>query len=456
LDNYYVQPICTPTRGTLMSGRLPIHTGLQHEVIEPATPYGLPLNFTLLPEQLKKKGYSTHLVGKWHLGIFKQDYYPMSRGFDTYYGLMQGGGDYYAHTAVAVDDTGKLYQGVDFFNGTTADFSKNGTYSSLTFTEEAIRIINQKNQNSPPMFMYVAMQNGHDPYEVPDIYKDQYSHIENEDRRALAGQITMMDESVGNITAALKRNGLWENTIFIFSSDNGAPTQSRGKVGSNYPYRGQKATVWEGGTKVAGLVSGPKAPTHRAVYKGLMHMSDWYPTILRAAGIQKPRGLTLDGFDQWTAMKGIGQSPRTEILYNIDPLATQYGVMKEESPFDNRIQAALRMGDMKLLTGDPTGGLYFKPVYTDADVAEGRAAGALERRNLRNADPSDIQNIFLFNITADPYETTDLSLEKPEIVTRMLSRLAEYYAGSVPPGNQPAEYAAADPSLNGGAWQAWL
>ncbi|KAM7296264.1 arylsulfatase B [Ixodes scapularis] len=98
LNNYYVQPLCAPSRGALMSGLYPIHTGLQHLVPNPGEPWGLPTNLTIMPEYLKNLGYATHMIGKWHLGYYKESYTPTRRGFDSFYGYLNGGEDYYDHT----------------------------------------------------------------------------------------------------------------------------------------------------------------------------------------------------------------------------------------------------------------------------------------------------------------------------------------------------------------------
>lgn len=460
LENYYVQPICTPTRGTLMSGRIPIHTGLQHMVITPAQPYGLPLNLTTLPQQLKKQGYSTHMVGKWHLGMYEKAYLPTSRGFDTYYGYYQGAEDYFNHTVCGGGrgPFAKQYCGVDLHNDTTPDFSRTGQYSTHLFANEAVRLINKQKDSSAPMFMYLPFQNVHAPQEAPESYIDQYPSIQNLQRRTLAAQITVLDEAVGNVTNALKSAGMWNNTVFIFSSDNGGPTQAMRSVGCNYPLRGMKATLWEGGTKVAGFISGPLAPGKPgSVYNGLMHISDWYPTILGLAGVANLPGVTLDGFNQWSALSKSGASPRTEMLYNIDPLSIKYGFKKQGSPFDNRLQAALRVGDMKILTGITFGDGWYKPVSVQGEVQKSQM---IENERIATyvlgLDKSILQNIFLFNITADPNERQDLSQEQPDMVDTMLEKLAVYYKGMVPALNPASDIKDADPAKHGGSWEPWM
>ena len=124
LENYYVQPICTPTRSALMSGRYPIHTGMQHDVIHPRQPFGLPTNFTLLPQRLKESGYRTHIVGKWHLGFFAKPYLPLERGFDSFFGFLDGSEDHNTH---------KVYGFLDFRDGKEIATGYDGVYSVRCF-----------------------------------------------------------------------------------------------------------------------------------------------------------------------------------------------------------------------------------------------------------------------------------------------------------------------------------
>jgi len=191
------------------------------------------------------------------------------------------------------------------------------------------------------------------------------------------------------------------------------------------------------------------------VYNGLMHISDWYPTLLHAAGIKIPDGL--DGINQWKALQGTRKSsPRNEMVYNINPLRPLSGVRKEGSPFDNRIHAGLRIGDMKLVTGDPSSGGRYPPVFNDAQAAATRAAREADDEILDNLAPEDVQNIHLFNVKEDPYEITDLSQSLPGTVNEMLARLAVLLEGSVEPSDVPGEFVKADPGLRGDVWWPWL
>jgi len=197
LDNYYVLPICTPTRSALMTGMYPIHTGLQHLVLLATSPYGLPLNITTLPQKLKESGYATHMVGKWHLGYNKWEYTPTYRGFDTFYGYYNGQEDHYTHKVLDI---------LDFRDNKEPVRNLNGKFGTFTHAERAEKIIKSHN-SSTPLFLYMAFQNVHVPLQAPQQYIDKYSFIEDENRRTYAGMVDIMDEAIGNITEAMKDAG---------------------------------------------------------------------------------------------------------------------------------------------------------------------------------------------------------------------------------------------------------
>eukprot|EP01083_Nonionella_stella_P222335 793542_1 len=227
-----------------MAGRYPLHTSINTIV---SGSWGLPLYFELLPKALKRKlNYSTHAIGKWHLGYYEIEYTPTYRGFETFFGFYGGSENFYNHSA------GRLY---DFRNDTinnsvVADQYLNH-YSTYLYTSEAQNII-QNHDPKQPLFLYLAMQNVHAPCQCPQEYVDEYNTtISNTTRREFAGKLSILDEAVGNITSTLReRNYLKNNTVVIFSSDNGGPVHSAGCGGSNYPLRGEKGSVWEGGTRV--------------------------------------------------------------------------------------------------------------------------------------------------------------------------------------------------------------
>ena len=445
LENYYVQPICSPTRSQLLSGRYQIHTGLQHGVIHPSQPNGLPLNNILLSEQLKKCGYATHMLGKWHLGFFKDNYLPWNRGFDKYFGYLVGSEDYFTKKRCYEEK----FCGYSMNSETGPTNETYGEYSAHLYARKAGEMID-KHDKSNPLFMYIALQSVHYPLQVPPEYVTPYSYIKDENRRTYAGMVSAMDEAINNITEHLKKAGMWNNTLFIFSTDNGGQTIHGG---NNWPLRGRKDTLWEGGIRGVGFVHGsllnvpnPNVRTNNE----LIHVSDWYPTLLHASGCPVMSGTqSLDGFDQWETISRYAVSPRTELLHNIDPLFSSSVQPHMMMGFDTSVHAGIRVGDWKLLTGDPGFDDWVEPPEWKNEMRSN-----LSTANITKSKRLSSKTVQLFNIKFDPYERTEVSELYPGVVKEMLVRLAQYNATAVPVSFPPDD-ARADPSQHGGYWGPW-
>ncbi|XP_045173834.2 arylsulfatase J-like [Mercenaria mercenaria] len=423
LENYYVQPICTPTRSQLLTGRYQIHTGLQSGVIWPTEPSSIPLDSKTIADKLSDAGYSTHMVGKWHLGYHKREYLPTRRGFHSFFGFLNGHNDYFSYQSRY-----KTYKGFDLReNEDPAEMKKyHGKYSTHVLTEKAIDIFKQ-DRTGKPFFVYLAFQAPHTPLQVPEYYLNQYKHIQQTPgRKTYAAMVSCMDEGVGNITRALKDLGVWDNTLLIFSSDNGAEYGS----GSNRPLRGFKGSYWEGAIKAVGFVHG-KLLNHEligSVSKELLHVTDWFPTLVNLAGGDFNGTKPLDGHDQRECIFEGKSSKRKEILINIDPVVVAPGRPLFNNTFDTTISASIRLDKWKLLTGTTKGGPSRRP---------------------RNP------NLWLMNIEKDPHELEDLSDQYPSLVQYMLKRL-QYYQSTAVPVVKPRQDTMADPALLGGFWGPWL
>eukprot|EP00117_Sycon_ciliatum_P045833 scpid95216/ scgid32902/ Arylsulfatase B; N-acetylgalactosamine-4-sulfatase len=209
LDHSYVQPICSPTRSSIMSGKFVSHTGIQSLILSPK-PCGLPTNITTIAQQLKQRGYATHAVGKWHQGYCKPAYTPSHRGFDTFFGYYSGAEEYFSH--YRKDHAGKLtWNALDFHFDTPENYTNvrnmNGTYSANAFTDQAIKVMDEHDKTTP-LYIYLPFQSVHSPMEVPPQYPAKYPKINDQNRKTFAGMVSALDEAVGNVTSAWKHNGL--------------------------------------------------------------------------------------------------------------------------------------------------------------------------------------------------------------------------------------------------------
>lgn len=376
LTDFYVQPMCTPTRAALMTGRYPLRTGLQTGVIPGAGLYGIPLDEQLLPQVLREAGYQTAMVGKWHLGHGSAEYWPMQRGFDSFYGALVGEIDHFDHASHGVPD---WYRG----NEPATDEG----FDNILFADEAVKVI-EGHDPAKPLFLYLAFTAPHTPYQAPEEWLEKYPGIEDPNARAYAAMVSIVDDGVARVVKALEDKGLRDNTVIVFHSDNGGVTNAMfagdtkvegGLPASNAPLRDGKGTLYEGGTKAAALINWP-GHVKAAPVGGLIHVVDMLPTLAALAGA-KPAGQTLDGRNVWATIAEGAASPRSEIVYNVDPLA-----------------GALRDGNWKLVW--------------------------------KAALPPKVE---LFDLLADPYETTDQAAQNPDVVRRMQARIADLATQMAPP-----------------------
>jgi len=299
-----------------------------------------------------------------------------------------------------------------------------------------------------PLFLYLPFQSVHFPLEVPQRYVDLYSHIKNENRRKFSGMVTAMDDAIGEIISMLAMKGMFEDTLFIFTADNGGQTLFGG---NNWPLRGRKATLWEGGVRATGFISGAGVQGGR-ISKEFVHISDWLPTLAHVAGVDTNGTKPLDGIDAWDALsKPDGKSKRTELLHNIDPMFNRpYDPQPKLKPYPNRHgvnttwgHTALRWGNWKLFTGDP-GDEKRTPVPTTESDDELESV------------PVELQpSVRLYDVVADPTESAEVSEFFPEVVDEMLAKIAAYNYTAVPVTWRKFD-CNCDPAKNGGVWEPWM
>ena len=384
-----------------MTGRYPMRYGLQTLVIFPSHTYGLPTDERTLPQALKDAGYSTFIVGKWHLGHADQKYWPQNRGFEYFYGNVTGEVDYFTRERGGVIDWQR--------NG---KFLKEGGYYTTLIGDDAVKLISQQDGNKP-FFLYFASLAPHAPFQAPESYLDQYKSVPDKQKRAYLAMITALDDQIGRIVDELNKKGLRDNTIILLASDNGGATsglfaqgaksneereheeggieQGAKAPASNSPFRGGKGSLYEGGVRVPAFVNWPGKLKPRVV-NDPVHMVDVMPTLLALAGGKDSPSHPLDGKDIWQTLAEGQPSPNEDVLINVEAF-----------------RGAIRKGDWKLYK------LALLPGKTE-----------------------------LYNLASDPGETGNVAGQNPGIVQDLEARLVAYAKQQ-----KPSEWIKAQPAFVG-------
>ena len=372
-DAYANASNCSPTRAGFISGQYQQRWGIEWPLGAAPTDTGLflPPTGRTLPALLKRNGYATGLVGKWHLG-FKPEMGPNAHGFDEFFGFMSGALDYYAHRRGS--GTPDLYE-----NTTPVEVKG---YLTDTITGRAVRFVDA--HASSPFFLEVAYNAVHWPFQVPGMPDDTRHHAaagrEGDlslydgaadsaaaTRAEYVHMLERADRGVGEILAALARHGLTRNTLVVFTSDNGGEWLSR-----NAPLSQRKSTLWEGGIRVPLIMRWPaRLPANRATHQVAITM-DLTATILGATGTTVPAELKLDGMDLMPLLRRAQPVDRQLFWRRLRPSE----------------QLATRSGRWKLLR-----------------------EGA---------------NFYLFDVARDPAERSDLTAKHPEIVARLAKAIAAW------------------------------
>jgi len=389
LDRFYAYPACTPTRGAILSGQRMRSVGL----LEPTPPWsdaGLPLGIRTLPEALRDRGYSTWKVGKWHLGHRSTSQFPNQRGFDHFYGFLNGEINYETHVFAGALDWQR--------NGVTVEESG---YSTSLFVNEVERLL-AEHPNDKPYFLDLSFNAPHTPLQAPNEALTEYKHIEDPDRSRFAAMVSEMDRGIESVLQAISKREDADRTMVVFLSDNGGAPMFGAK---NAPLRGGKATHYEGGLRVPALVYWPGV-LQPGVRDQFMSVHDVYPTLLALARESHPN---LPGINVWPAIA------RNAAVHRVEPIV--FALAMPPIPIPGR-EPAVTLSASLISEG-------FKLIETKRMP---RGPGKSRQ------SPEVTQE--LYDVVNDPYETENLASSRPETVLKLAEALSKVPA-SPPLGFTP-------------------
>ena len=446
LDQHYVFKVCSPSRSSLISGRVPINVNdenIQPDVHNPKDPIsgfqGIPRYMTGLGTKMTEGGYITHQVGKWDAGMATEDHIPKGRGFTTSFGYFHHANDYYKETAGNCKQGDKHFTPVDLWDTNQPATGKNGTgpdgYEEGLFEQHLLSIVEQ-HDTSKPLFLYYAPHIVHTPLQVPQRYLDKFSSIDDHDRQYYHAMVNYLDDVVGSLMDALKKKGMWDNLLFVTSSDNGGPVYPGGGA-NNYPLKGGKASEWQGGLRVNAFVSGGYLPEAMRGQKteGYIHIADWYATFCGIAGVDpkderaaKAKLPPIDSLDMWPLISGKNStSPRVDI------------------PVTN---VTLISGPYKIITGTADQAGWTGPHYPNTTNPHG---------GITTVEHCGDEGC-LYNIIDDPEEHHNLAATMPKILKEMRAKLTKYQEASFHPDRGNAWPGACEAVVEkyGGFWGPFL
>lgn len=398
LNRFYTTPICSPTRAALMTGRDPMRLGVAYGVIMPWDNIGVNPAEHFMPESFGAAGYQTAMVGKWHLGHAQMTYHPNERGFEHFYGHL--------HTEVGFYPPFANVGGKDFqVNGVTAD---DEGYETYLLADEVSRYIRERDTQKP-FFIYMPFIAPHTPLDAPAELQEKYKDIDTDlpparsnqtdstrriskmlmresARPMYAAVVDGMDQAIGQVLNTLDEEGLSDNTIVLFFSDNGGAAYSYGGA-DNAPLRGGKGETFEGGIRVVSLMRWPEKLQGGQIFDQVMTVMDVFPTLADAAGVDPLNTFEFDGSSLWPSISEGTTHTREDMIMFASEIPI-YGSFKLTA-FDNTWKLVQEMEQDQLST--------------------------------------TVTN-YLFKISDDPNEYNNLAAEYPDIVVSMSKAISDWRA----------------------------
>ena len=403
-DGYVSAAVCSPSRAGLYTGRYQPRFGYEYNTSGRDTVVGLPTDERTLADMLKDAGYSTGLIGKWHLGKSKQ-HHPLSRGFDEYFGVLAGGTSYIDSRKPGVQswpqrnapttrgDANAIFDGFE-----QVDVEE---YLTDVFADRAADFI--RRHKDERFFLMLTPNSPHTPLQATSEYYDRYPDVEPEGRRIFAAMVSSVDDYVGDVVAELRANGLEGNTLIVFTSDNGCVKYLSQDVCSNDPLRGSKRFHLEGGIRVPFIFHWPAGLPAGRTYEQPIISLDLYSTLAAAAGSDET---AQDSVNLLPYLRGEQEEPPHEFLF-----------------WRFKPNIAVRWGDWKMWKVNKT------DLTEEALTIGGRRLPEVEYPG----DSPMGQLTVLYDLSEDVGETQNLAEQHPEIVERLEAELKAWNEELVEP-----------------------